>query len=127
MYSASGNYGMSMENTSGQGLNAAVPAEVQGLNWGAFFWNWIWAIFNNAGIVWILVSFFLTPIGAIYLLIKGNEIAWQNKQWASVEAFKSTQRKWAIAGLILFGLGIVLSCVFILLTFVLAAASSSSS
>jgi hypothetical protein len=116
-----------MENTSGQGLNAVVPAEVQGLNWGAFFWNWIWAIFNNAGIVWILVSFFFTPIGAIYLLIKGNEVAWQNKQWASVEAFKSTQRKWAIAGLVLFGLGILLSCVFIVLTFVLAAASSSSS
>jgi hypothetical protein len=127
MYSAPGNYGMSMENTSGKGLTAVVPAEVQGLNWGAFFWNWIWAIFNNAGIVWILVSFFFTPIGAIYLLIKGNEIAWQNKQWASTDAFKSTQRKWAIAGLIIVGGGLLLACVGIGLSILLAAASSSSS
>src|SRR5687768_7324421 len=96
---------MSYGNTSGQGPGAAVPPEVQGLNWGGFFWNWIWAIFNNAGVLWIVIGLFFSPIASIYLLIKGNELAWQNKQWDSVEAFKSTQRKWALAGLILAGLG----------------------
>ncbi len=97
-------------NTSGQGPGAMVPAEVQGLNWGAFFWNWIWAIFNNAGVVWIIVGLLFSPVASIYLLIKGNELAWQNKQWESVEAFKSTQRKWAIAGLILIGGSIAFAC-----------------
>ena len=125
-YSPQAGYGMaqSMGNTSGQGPTAVVPAEVQGLNWGAFFWNWIWAIFNNAGVVWILVGLFFSPIASIYLLIKGNELAWQNKQWESVEAFKSTQRKWAIAGLVVFGISIVLSCLIILFSVVLAAGSN---
>lgn len=125
MYQQSGGYGMQqMGNTSGQGPGAAVPQEIQGLNWGGFFWNWIWAIFNNAGIVWIIVGLLFSPVASIYLLIKGNELAWQNKQWASVEAFKSTQRKWAIAGLILIGLSVLFACVIILFS-ALAASSSS--
>jgi hypothetical protein len=120
-------YGMpqSMGNTSGQGPTAVVPAEVQGLNWGAFFWNWIWAIFNNAGVVWIIVGLFFSPIASIFLLIKGNELAWQNKQWASVEAFKATQRKWAIAGLALLAIGVVFACLGIVLSIVAAGASNS--
>ena len=120
-------YGMSqgMGNTSGQGPTAVVPAEVQGLNWGAFFWNWIWAIFNNAGVVWIIVGLFFSPVAAIFLLIKGNELAWQNKQWASVEAFKATQRKWAIAGLALFAIGIIFGCLGIVLSIVAAGAANS--
>ena len=126
-YGMQGGYGMQpMGNTSGQGPQAVVPAEVQGLNWGAFFWNWIWAIFNNAGIVWILVGLFFSPVASIYLLIKGNELAWQNKPWASVEAFKSTQRKWAIAGLILVVGSILLACVFGILGGLLGALSNSN-
>jgi hypothetical protein len=32
---------------------------------------------------------------------KGNSWAWQNRKWESVEHFKATQRKWAIAGALL--------------------------
>ena len=110
-------------NTSGQGPGAAVPPEVQGLNWGGFFWNWIWAIFNNAGALWIIIGLLFSPVASIYLLLKGNELAWQNKQWDSVEAFKSTQRKWAIAGLIIIGLSFALSCLIIIIS---AAASAGS-
>lgn len=125
-FSPQAGYGaQGMGNTSGQGPMAAVPPEVQGLNWGAFFWNWIWAIFNNAGVVWILVGLFFSPVASIYLLIKGNELAWQNKPWASVEAFKSTQRKWAIAGLILIGISVVFGCLAIVLGGILGAASSN--
>lgn len=111
-------------NTSGQGPGAAVPAEIQGLNWGGFFWNWIWAIFNNAGVVWIIVGLLFSPVASIYLLIKGNELAWQNKQWDSVEAFKATQRKWAIAGLIIIGISVALSCVIVLFSLIAASANS---
>lgn len=53
-----------------------VPEEVKGLNWGAFFLNWIWAIGNN---VWIGLAALVPCVNivvAIYLLIKGNELAW---------------------------------------------------
>jgi hypothetical protein len=40
---------------------------------------------------------------------KGNEWAWEKRRWDSVESFHSTQRKWAIAGLILYGVVILLS------------------
>ena len=36
----------------------------------------------------------------IWLGIKGNELAWQNKQFPSIEAFHEYQKKWAIAGVI---------------------------
>ena len=61
--------------------------------------TWIWAIVNNAGMLWILIGCFCSADPNIFLLIKGNELAWQNKRWDSVEAFKAHQRKWAIAGL----------------------------
>lgn len=124
MYQSPGGYGMQSGNNSGQGPGAAVPPEVQGLNWGAFFWNWIWALVNNAGIVWVLIGFFFSPVASIFLLIKGNELAWQNKRWDSVEAFKSHQRKWAIAGLVLIGLSIGLACIIILFSVVLSAGNS---
>lgn len=124
MYQPSGQ-GMQMgSNNSGQGPGSVVPQEIQGLNWGGFFWNWIWAIFNNAGIVWILVGLFFSPVASIFLLIKGNELAWQNKQWASVEAFKATQRKWAIAGLIVIGLSVAFGCLAVILS-TLAASTSN--
>jgi hypothetical protein len=125
MYQSPGGYGMQAANNSGQGQGSPVPPEVQGLNWGAFFLNWIWAIVNNAGILWVLVGLFFSPVASIFLLIKGNELAWQNKRWDSVEAFKAHQRKWAIAGLILIGVSVVFACVMVFLSVILSAASSS--
>src|SRR5215217_2923009 len=116
MYQSPGGYGMQAVNNSGQGEGTAVPPEAQGLNWGAFFWTWIWAIVNNAGALWIVIGLlagWLWPIPNIVFLIKGNELAWQGKRWDSVEAFKASQRKWAIAGLVLLGLSIIVSCVAI--------------
>lgn len=98
-------------NTSGQGANAAVPAEVQGLNWGGLLLSWIWGIGNNT---WLALLTFVPFIGWLvpfWLLFKGNEMAWKNKQWDSVEHFKATQRKWAIAGVIILAIGLVLGCI----------------
>ena len=97
-------------NSSGQGANAVVPPEVQGLNWGALLLNWIWAIGNGTWIGLLALVPGLNLIMAIVLLIKGNEWAWRNKQWDSVEAFKATQRKWMIAGLVILAIGIVFGC-----------------
>ncbi len=97
-------------NTSGQGSTAAVPAEVQGLNWGGLLLSWIWGIGNNT---WLALLTFVPFIGWVVpfvLLFKGNEWAWQNKRWDSVEHFKATQRKWAIAGLAIIAIGILFAC-----------------
>ncbi len=94
-----------MDNTSGQGKDAAVPEEIKGLSWGGFFWNWLWGLFNR---VWLSLLVFIPVVGLFVpfvLLFKGREWAWQNKTWESVEHFNRVQRKWAIAALIFLGVG----------------------
>jgi len=78
-----------------------LPRELRGFNWGAFFLNWAWGLFNRTPIA--LLTF--VPIIGIFmpfvLGIKGNAWAWRNKRWESVEQFKTVQRRWAFAGLII--------------------------
>jgi len=105
------------ENTSGQGESAIVPEEVKGWNWGAFALTWIWGIFNQ---VWLAFLMFIpVPLfglaWAIVLGIKGNEWAWRNKKWDSIEQFKSTQGNWGTAGLIVFLVSIVVIVVVIVI------------
>lgn len=94
------------------------PQELQKFNWGAFFLTWIWGIGNKSYIaLWALLSCIVSAIPLIGVLaigfniwlgIKGNEYAWQNKNWESVEQFNNVQKKWVIAG------GIVWAFFFIL-------------
>ncbi|MBM3154110.1 MAG: zinc ribbon domain-containing protein [Chloroflexi bacterium] len=93
---------MKGENTSGAGFSAAVPQEIKGLNWGAFFIPLLWGIFNK---VWLAVLSLLPMVGVVMsfiLLFKGNEWAWQSKHWDSIEQFKRTQRKWMYWGIAAF-------------------------
>ena len=97
-----------------------LPAELKGWNWGAFFLSWIWGIGNR---VWIslvvLVLGFIPVVGGIGALImavvlglKGNEWAWQNREFESVEQFKKVQKAWAIWGLVVFVLGLIFMSTF---------------
>jgi hypothetical protein len=95
------------ENTSGQGESVIVPEEVKGWSWGAFILTWIWGVCNG-----VLISLLcLIPIfgiaWAFVLGVKGNEWAWRNKKWDSIEHFKNTQRGWNIAGIVLFAISMV--------------------
>jgi len=103
-----------MENTSGTGNAAAVPAEIDRWNWGAFLLTWIWGIGNSTYIALLALIPFVNFVMIFVLGAKGSAWAWQNKRWESVEHFKSTQRKWAIAGLIVFVACILLQIFFIL-------------
>ncbi len=114
-------------NTSGQGEAAVIPPEIQGLNWGAFFLNWIWGIGNNVIIALLALIPFVGLIMPFVLLFKGNEWAWRNKQWESIEHFKQVQKKWAVWGLGLFIATMALTCVCVGIWFFALAASSSSS
>jgi hypothetical protein len=94
------------------------PAELNKFNWGAFFLTWIWGIGNKSYIaLWALLAGIVSAIPVIgiaaigfniWLGIKGNEYAWQNKEWESIEQFNETQKKWTIAG------GIVWAVFFVL-------------
>ncbi|OYU44974.1 MAG: ribonuclease G [Burkholderiales bacterium PBB4] len=95
-----------MENTSGQGKASVVPAEIKGWNWGAMMMNWVWGLFNGTFIALLMFVPFVNFFMFFVLGAKGNEWAWRNKKWDSVEHFKSVQRKWAIAGLIILVLGV---------------------
>ena len=105
----------SAKNMSGKGASYPVPDVVaKRFNWGAFALDWIWGLGNKSYITLItiplwclcfipqvmLLSGILSFGFSIWFGIKGNEWAWQNKHFNSVEAFHNYQRKWAIAGVI---------------------------
>lgn len=100
-YSPSAKTDTAMLSTSGQGLSAVVPPELQGWNWGAFLLTWVWGIGNR---VWLaLLALIPIPLVglaiAILLGVKGNEWAWQSKKWDSIEQFRRAQRIWLYWGI----------------------------
>ena len=104
-----------VENTSGMGDAAVVPAEIDRWNWGAFILSGIWAIAHG---VWIGLLAFVPFVGFIMAFVlgsKGNEWAWRKKRWASVETFKRSQRNWTLGGVAVLALVVVLSVVSALL------------
>lgn len=72
----------------------------EGLNWGGFLLPFLWGIAHGAWL-WVVVWLFIPPVSSIVLLIKGNEIAFENRRYDSIEEFRSGQRMWVICGLIL--------------------------
>ncbi|MBA3788841.1 ribonuclease G [Patescibacteria group bacterium] len=94
-------------NTSGQGRMSVIPPEIKGWNWGAFGLNWIWGLGNST---YIALLTFVPVVGFVMVFIlgvKGNEWAWQNHHWDSIEHFKKHQRTWTIVWLALIGAGIL--------------------
>ncbi len=110
-----------LANNSGQGPNSVVLDIIsKKFNWGAFLLNWIWGLGNRSYLT--LLVFPIAIIGLIPVLgiivplalniwfgIKGNTWAWQNKQWKSIEHFHEVQRKWAIAGVIVYVLSTIIA------------------
>ena len=91
-------------NTSGQGSSASVPKEIKRWNWGAFFLTWIWGLFHH---VWLSLLVFIPYAGLVMMIIlgiKGSEWAWQAQHYDSIEEFKKRERKWSIAGIIVWSI-----------------------
>lgn len=110
---------LAMENTSGQGRSAVIPKEIRGWNWGAFFFGWLWGICHK---VWISLLSAIPYVGVIMCIVlgvKGNEWAWRNKRWDSIEHFKRTQRTWAYWALAIFVLVVILILFVSLFDFIL--------
>lgn len=87
------------QNPYAQGPGAGVPAELKGkLNWGAFLLCPIWSIAHSTWIGLISLVPYVGWIMCIVMLIKGNEMAWQNRQFSSVEEFNKVQKIWTMWG-----------------------------
>jgi len=93
---------MRQNNTSGEGKGALVPEELKGWNWGAFFLTWIWGIGNSTYIALLMFIPLVNMILPFVLGAKGNEWAWKNRSWRSVEHFQATQRKWRNVSFVIF-------------------------
>ncbi len=103
------------ENNSGGGSGIVAPSGVKGWSWGAFLLNWIWSIGNKTWIGLLCLVPYVGFLFAIYLGVKGRELAWRNKRWDSLEHFNRVQRSWSKWALILvlgaIALGIVAAIV----------------
>ena len=82
-------------NTSGQGKDAVVPDEIRKWNWGAFLLGGFWGLGNKTYVAG-LVAFipYVNFVMSFVLGAKGNEWAWRNKRWDSIEHFQRVQKRW---------------------------------
>lgn len=98
------------------------PIKFNSFNWGAFLMGWIWCFANGKveiGFLLLLLTFlwnipyvgfiFLIPdlIVLIYLGRKGNKIAWNHREWKSVEEFERVQKNWLLGGIIVNSLAFI--------------------
>lgn len=107
------------QNGVESGKNGPFPQELAHWNWGAFFMGWIWAL-GMSNVIGFLLCFFLNIIGSIIVGVKGNEWAWSSRKFESVEQFKAVQHTWAVWGVVLFIISILISGGIILFTGLLA-------
>ncbi|MDY7016561.1 MAG: serine/threonine-protein kinase, partial [Cyanobacteriota bacterium] len=94
----------------------AIPDEIKGWNWGAFFLPNFWFFTNH---VWIGLLAWTPSVGSlvgIFLGARGNEWAWKSKRWRSIEQFNKHQRGWTIAGLFI-GIPITWFQMYVLFSF----------
>lgn len=80
---------------------ANIIPDIQGLNWGAFLLAPFWSVAHN---VWIGLLCLIPGLGwivSIILLIKGNDLAWQNRRFRDANHFYDVQRAWMIWGIVL--------------------------
>lgn len=101
-----------VENTYSQ---AEIDKELDKWNWGAFLCSWIWAAYHK--IYWplaIIIVGCIPYLGqvsalvlAVYLGFTGSTKAWNSGRYANFESYKSAQKKWALAGVLLFIVGII--------------------
>ncbi|HUQ21787.1 MAG TPA: hypothetical protein VM049_02125 [Gaiellaceae bacterium] len=79
-------------------------------NWGAAFFSWIWALGHKLWLYALLgfVLNFIPIVPFVLFGLKGNDWAWASGNYSSVDDLRATERKWAIAALIVFLIAIAL-------------------
>ena len=105
-------------NNSGQ-PGAQLPAELQGVNFGAFLLGLFWSLSHNYWLGLLCLVPCVNIVMPFYLLFKGNEAGWQSRRFDSIQQFKEVQHKW-----LMWGIGVtVVSCVLNIIFFVILSAS----
>lgn len=102
-----GMYDVGSNNDSGTGATARLPAELQGVNLGAFAIPIWWSIFNRSYIGLLALIPCVGVIMSVVLLFKGNEWAWQNRRFESIEHFRQVQQAWQKWGIAVFIINII--------------------
>lgn len=90
--------------TTNHNTEKPVPDSIKEWNWGACFLNGIWGLGNKTYIALLAFVPIINIPMMIILGLKGNEMSWKNKEWDSLEHFKSTQQTWNKAGLVVFAI-----------------------
>ena len=74
-----------------------LPEGIKGWSWGAFWFSWVWAIFNKTWIGLLALIPLVNLVMMVILGLKGREWAWKNKEWPSIDHFNRVQKRWSIA------------------------------
>lgn len=90
------------ENHSSMRNETALPDELKGWSWGAFFLSWVWAIGNKTWIGLLVLVPYVGFIMSFVLGFKGREWAWKNKRWDNYEHFQRVQKRWSFWGVCIF-------------------------
>jgi hypothetical protein len=103
-----------MNDTSTPINPGILQEELKGWNWGAFLLGWVWGLGNKTYIALLGMIPGVNLVMAFILGAKGNQWAWNNRSWESMEQFKQVQRFWSTFG---FGMivGFLLGVIVVLL------------
>jgi hypothetical protein len=105
---------------------AVLPEELRGFNWGALLLTLIWGLVHRCWIVLCIIplAFLPAPIGTIALIcfylyfgFKGNDIAWKNKKWDSIEHFQRIQNLWVKWGIGVFVVAFIFGALKVICNF----------
>ncbi|MEX6199589.1 ribonuclease G [Providencia stuartii] len=107
--------------------NKSVPNEIKRWNWGAFIFNIYWGIGNKSYFPLLTLIPLLNIVWIFVCGIKGNEWAWKNGDYDSVETFMKVQETWNRAGLFCFIISIVVTFImFFFLSSIIAIFGAAS-
>lgn len=115
--------------------SSQIDREVDKWNWGAFFFGWIWGVFNKVYLSLIqlvlnILASGLTMIGlgiiapffslgslgiGIWLGVKGSRLAWDNGAYRNLEHFRTVRHGWNVAAAIVFGVSVFFLIISLLL------------
>ncbi|WP_233278830.1 hypothetical protein [Floricoccus penangensis] len=103
-----------------------VPEEIKGWSWGAFGLTFYWSIGNKVYLGLLILLAGVPVIGWIFAIIwkivmglKGNEWAWKNGSYKSLEEYKKVQDSWKVPGIVAFAFAIigVVACIIFFIFF----------
>lgn len=110
-------------NTSGQGAQAVLPAEAKGWSWagfvplGAFGFALGQPLLGILGLAGLLTGriglFYLWPLYALVIGLKGRELAWRQRRFGSVAQYAATLGAWDTVGKVFVALDLLFYIIFL--------------